>query len=317
MSPTLVLGIDVAKESFVVASRPAQVQGSYPNTRQGHQQLLRDLSDQHVELLVMEASGGYERALAAELVQAGQSVVVANPRQVRDFARGVGRLAKTDPIDADVIAHFGQVVKPAPKPASNPDVDALAELVTRRRQLTALLTQEINRAPMSRHLKVRKSIRKMVKTLEYQIRGLDELIQEHIQTDDDFRDKDRILRSLPGVGPHTSAMLLAHLPELGQLNRHQVAALVGLAPFDQRSGKQVRPAHIAGGRKQVRCLLYMAALTARRCNPMIRHFAQRLEAQGKSFKVVLTACMRKLLVTLNAMIRDKQVWSTEKITKIS
>lgn len=317
MSPTLVLGIDIAKESFVVASRPAQIQGCYPNTRQGHQQLLGDLSDQHVELIVMEASGGYERALAGELVQAGQSVVVANPRQVRDFARGVGRLAKTDPIDADVIAHFGEVVKPAPKPASNPDVDTLAELVTRRRQLSALLTQETNRAPMSRHVKVRKSIRKMIKTIEQEIHELDELIQDHIQADDDLRNKDRLLRSLPGVGPHTSAMLLAHLPELGQLNRHRVAALVGVAPFDHGSGKKILPAHIAGGRQQVRCLLYMAALTARRCNPMIRHFAQRLEAQGKSFKVVLTACMRKLLVTLNAMIRDEQVWSIEKITKTS
>jgi len=309
------IGIDVAKAAFQVASRPERLSGNFPNTAVGHRQFLKQLIDVDVALIVLEATGGYEKTLAAELVQAGYPVVVANPRQVRDFARGLGRLAKTDAIDADTLAHFAHMVHPTPKPPQRPEVEQLAELVTRRRQLTDLLTQEANRAQMIHHVKVRKSIRKMIKTLEYQIHELDRLIQEHIQADDDFQGKDRILRSSSGVGPQTSAMLLSHLPELGRLNRHQIAALAGLAPYDRQSGNLVRGAHIAGGRHEVRCLLYMAAVTARRCNPTIRQFAQNLENKGKSFKVVITACMRKLLIILNAMIRDQQVWNNEKNLK--
>lgn len=313
MSQKLYLGIDVAKNSFQVASRPAQIQASYPNTRPGHQDLLRALRPLEIALIVLEATGGYEKALAAELVQAGYSVVVANPRQVRDFARGMGRLAKTDPIDADTLALFGEKVPLTPKPPQNAPAEALAELVTRRRQLLDLHTQETNRAQMIHHVKVRKSIRKMIKTLEFQIRELDELIQEHIQADADFHRKDHILRSTPSVGPQTSAMLLSRLPELGQLNRHQVAALVGLAPYDRKSGKQDRGAHIAGGRADIRSLLYMAALSAQRFNPAIKTFAQRLQEQGKPFKVVITACMRKLLITLNALLRDQITWTPKKL----
>jgi len=309
MSHELFVGIDVAKDSFQVASRPAQLSGSFLNTRQGYREFLTRLGDLPVILIVLEATGGYEKPLAAELVQAGYQVVVANPRQVRDFARGLGRLAKTDPIDAETLAHFAEVVRPTPKPPTSPEIATLAELVTRRRQLTDLLTQETNRSQMIHHVKVRKSIRKMIKTLEFQIRELDELIDDHIQADDDCQHKDRLLRSTPGVGKQTSAMLLSHLPELGTLDRHQIAALVGLAPFDRQSGQQTRRSHIAGGRKEVRSLLYMAALTARRCNPVIRHFAVRLEKRGKSFKVVITACMRKLLVMLNALIRDQILWT--------
>jgi transposase len=315
MSITFCIGIDVAKETFQVASQPAQLQGSYLNTRKGHRDFLHSLGDLSVTQIVLEATGGYEKPLAAELVQAGYCVVVANPRQVRDFARGIGKLAKTDPIDANVLAQFSHIVRPQPRLPKTPQTEALAELVTRRRQLTDLLTQETNRSQMLHHVKVRKSIRKMIKTLEYQIRELDNLIDDHIQADDDFQHKDHLLRSTPGIGPQTSAMLLSHLPELGTLNRHQIAALVGLAPFDRQSGKQTRTAHIAGGRKEIRSLLYMAALTARRCNPIIRHFSLRLEKQGKSFKVVITACMRKLLVILNALIRDQILWTPRKILK--
>jgi len=317
MSSTLVLGIDVAKDTVEIASRPAQIHGEFANTRAGHQKLLKALAGHSIQLIVVEATGGYERALAAELAQADYRVVVANPRQVRHFAYGVGELAKTDPIDANTLAFFGEVVKPTPKPTQDPNIESLAELVTRRRQLVGLLTQETNRLPMCRHIVVRKSVRKMIKTLEHQIKQIDELIQDHIQADDNFQQKNQILRSTPGIGPKTSSMLLAHVPELGHLNRHQIAALIGLAPYDRRSGTLVRPAHIAGGRQHVRCALYMATVTARRCNPVIRHFAQRLEAQGKSFKVVITACMRKLLVILNAMIREQTPWSAESITKNS
>jgi transposase len=315
MSAPLCIGIDIAKESFQVASQPVHLQGSYLNTPKGHREFLRSLQTLGVTQIVLEATGGYEKPLAVELLQAGYHVVVVNPRQVRDFARGLGKLAKTDPIDADTLAQFSQIVKPQPKPPRKPHIETLAELVTRRRQLSDLLTQESNRSQMIHHVKVRKSIRKMMKVLEHQIRQLDELIDEQIQADDDLQHNDRLLRSTPGIGPHTSAMLLSHLPELGQLNRHEIAALVGLAPYDRKSGKQDRGAHIAGGRKQVRCMLYMAALTARNWNPSIRHFSETLEKQGKSFKVVITACMRKLLVICNAIVRDQQLWTPKKYVK--
>jgi len=309
MSQPLWIGIDVAKDAFQVASRPAQLRGAWLNTRPGHREFLGALEGLTIARIILEATGGYEKALAVELVQAGYAVVVAHPRQVRDFARGLGRLAKTDPLDADTLAQFGEKVPLTPKPPPNAPTEALAELVTRRRQLTDLLTQETNRAGMIHHVKVRKSIRKMIKTLEFQIRELDELIQDHIQADDDFQPKDCLLRRVPGIGPQTSAMLLSHLPELGQLNRHQIAALAGVSPYDRQSGQQTRGAHIAGGRKEVRCLLYMAALTAYRCNPQIRRFAQTLQQQGKAFKVMITACMRKLLIILNAILRDQRLWT--------
>jgi transposase len=315
MSETFWIGIDIAKDSFQVASRPPHLQGAWLNTRKGHHEFLHRLKGLTIDRIILEATGGYEKALAAELVQAGYPVVIANPRQVRDFARGLGTLAKTDAIDAGLLAQFGEMVRPEPKSAANPQIEALAALVTRRRQLTDLLTQETNRAPLIQQVQVRKSIRKMIKTLEYQIRELNDLINDHIQGNEDFQHKDRLLQSVLGVGPQTSAMLLGHLPELGQLNRHQVAALVGVAPYDRQSGKQARGAHIAGGRKEVRCMLYMAALTAYRCNPVIRHFARTLESQGKIFKVVITACMRKLLTILNALLRDQPLWSPKKFLK--
>jgi transposase len=174
MSTALFIGIDIAKASFQVASRPVQLHGSYLNTRQGHRDFIHSLKDLSVAQIILEATGGYEKPLAAELVQAGYNVIIANPRQVRDFARGIGTLAKTDPIDADVLALFGEMVKPTPKMPKNPETEALAELVTRRRQLTDLLTQETNRAAMIHHVKVRKSIRKMIKIIEFQIRELDD-----------------------------------------------------------------------------------------------------------------------------------------------
>jgi transposase len=315
MSTTFFIGIDIAKESFQVASQPVQLHGSYLNTTKGHREFIHSLRDLSVAQIVMEATGGYEKPLADELLQAGYNVVVANPRQVRDFARGLGKLAKTDPIDAGVIAQFSEIVKPRPKQPKTPHIEALSELVTRRQQLHDLLTQETNRDAMIHHVKVRKSIRKMIKTLEQQIRELDELINDYIQSDDDLQHKDRLLQSTPGIGLQTSAMLLSHLPELGRLNRHQITALVGLAPYDRKSGKKDAGSHIAGGRKEVRCMLYMAALTARRWNPKILHFAENLEQSGKPFKVIMTACMRKLLIISNAIIRDQELWSAKKILK--
>ena len=309
MSEPIYVGIDVAKETFHVASSPELLKTCLPNTLDGHRQLCRMLKEHAIALVVLEATGGYEKPIAAELLDAGLPVVVVNPRQVRDFANGLGQWAKTDPIDAQVLAKFAQIVKPAPKTHSTPQTAELAELVRRHRQLNDLRTQESNRLLMIHHPKVKKSIRKMLKTLDFQINEIDQLIREHIDADDNFKNKDRILQSTPGVGPQTSAMLIANLPELGKLNRQEIAALAGLAPYDRSSGKYDGHAHIWGGRKDVRSVLYMAAFTACRFNPVIRTLAERLRQNGKVYKVVITACMRKLLIILNTMIRNQTLWT--------
>jgi transposase len=308
MSESLFIGIDVAKDSLAVASSPAGITLAVPNSPQGRRDLIKVLKDRTVALVVLEATGGYERSVAADLLEAGFSTVVANPRQVRDFAKGLGELAKTDPIDAKVLARFAQIVQPKPRPAASAQQAELAELVNRRRQLVATLTQESNRAEMARLQRVRRSIQKIERLLEDEIARLDDDIAKLIQADETLSSKDKILRSTPGVGPGTSSMLLSHLPELGQLNRQEVAALVGVAPWDIRSGRWTGQSRIWGGRADVRSVLYMAALAARRCNPTIKAFAKRLEAQGKAFKIVLTACMRKLLIILNSMIRSNTSW---------
>ena len=235
--------------------------------------------------------------------------MVVNPRQVRDFAKGMGQNAKTDPIDAQVLAQFAQIVKPAPKPHSKPQIEELSELVRRRRQLNDLRTQESNRLATVCHPKIKKSIEKMIKTLNCQTAEIDQVIRNYIDTDDDFKIKDHILQSVPGVGPQTSAMLIANLPELGTLNRQEIAALAGLAPWDCSSGKSNGQMHIWGGRKDVRSVLYMAAFTACRFNPVIRSFAENLRDNGKAYKVIITACMRKPLVILNAMVRNQTLWT--------
>lgn len=309
MSESVYVGIDVAKDTFCVATCPNVLMTTLPNTPTGHRKLCQQLLSHPVSLVVLEATGGYERPLTAELLSASLPVVVANPKQVRDFAKGMGQKAKTDPIDAQMLAQFAQIVKPAPKTHATPQTAELAELVRRRRQLNDLRTQESNRLQMIHHPKVQKSIRKMVKTLDFQIDEIDRLIREYIDTDDDFKNKDKIIQSTPGVGPQTSAMLIANLPELGKLNRQEIAALVGVAPWVRSSGKYEGKASIFGGRKEVRSVLYMAAFSASRCNPVIREFAQRLQQDGKAYKVVMTACMRKLLVTLNVMVRNQTPWT--------
>lgn len=309
MPEKVYVGIDVAKDTFNVAASPSVLKTCLPNTPDGYRQLCQSLKNHNIALIVLEATGGYERPIVAELLEANLPVVVVNPRQVRDFANGMGQWAKTDPIDAQVLAKFAQIVKPAPKTHSTPQTTELAELVRRRRQLNDLRTQESNRLLMIHHPKVKKSIQKMIKTLNFQIDEIDHLIREHIDADDNFKNKDRILRSAPGVGPQTSAMLIANLPELGSLNRQEIAALAGLAHWDRSSGKYDGKAHIWGGRKDVRSVLYMAAFTACRFNPVIRTLASRLKQKGKAYKVVITACMRKLLIILNTMIRNQSLWT--------
>jgi transposase len=309
MTDALYVGIDVAKDSFDVASDPVGLKLSLPNDAKGRGCLLEALKNRSIVLITLEATGGYERALVADLLHAGHRVVVANPRQVRDFARGMGQMAKTDAIDAMMIATFGRVVQPEPRPKPTDQTVDLAELVSRRQQLAGLLTGESNRLPMARHPKVRKSLQQVIRTLESQIAALDKLIRDNIESDDGLQHKDQLLQSFKGIGPQTSAMLLSHMPELGRLNRQEVAALGGLAPWDAKSGKWSGKSRIKGGRQDVRNMLYMAAMVAVRWNPVIGKFYQRLRSQGKEFKVAITACMRKILIILNTLIRNDTIWS--------
>jgi transposase len=262
-------------------------------------------------LIVAEATGGYQREMVAELIAAGHQVAVVNPRQVRDFARGLGILAKTDRLDAEVIARFGQQAKPRPTEKMPEKQDELQQLVVRRRQLIDLRTAENNRLPLARSKSVIKSIRSMVEQLQKKIRQIEKEITDLVESDDQLQCQATLMKSVPGVGAVTAAALLAELPGLGRLNRQEIAALAGLAPFNRDSGKFHGRRSIWGGRRAVRKALYMAALTARRCNPVIRALSQRLKAAGKPFKVVLAACMRKLLVILNTIVKNNSVWNNK------
>jgi transposase len=311
-SPTFV-GIDVAKLTFDVARLPQPEHHSFSYDAEGLQRLLTLLRAWGPVLIVLEATGGLERRLVAELATAGLAVAVVNPRQVRDFARGVGRLAKTDPIDAAVLAHFAQVTQPTPSAKTSEQQRELQELLTRRQQLMGLRTMEANRLATTTAKVARRSVTQLLKALDKQVAALDAAIAKLVESDDDWRQKAQLLQSVPGVGAVTSRTLLAQLPELGKLNRAQIASLAGLAPYNHDSGKFKGKRSIWGGRAAVRNALYMAALTARRCNPVIRAFAERLEQAGKLFKVVLTACMRKLLLILNTMIKHNSPWNTHEV----
>jgi transposase len=311
------VGIDLAKASFDVCTLPDKQRVSLAYDAKGTQELIKLLRKLVRCQIVMEATGGLERRLAADLVDAGFQVAVVNPRQVRDFARGLGQLAKTDRIDAHVLALFAQHVEPRvwQKPAENQA--ELEECVTRRRQLLAMQTMESNRLAHVVTKTNRKSIMKILDLLKQQIAQLDAFIAKQIESDDDWRKKDELLQSVPGVGPATSAALIAELPELGKLNRQEVAALVGVAPFNRDSGKSFGQRRISGGRAVIRSALYMAAFNAgfnrRVANPALQTFAKRLKATGKAFKVVVTACIRKLLVILNTMLKNNTPWAPKSL----
>jgi len=311
-TPTFV-GIDLAKASFDVCTLPGKQRVSLAYNAEGTQQLVDQLRGLTNCLIVMEATGGLERRLAADLVDAGFRVAVVNPRQVRDFAKGFGQLAKTDRIDAYVLAEFALHVQPRLWDKPPEKQTELEEFVTRRRQLLAMQTMESNRLATVTTKPNRKSILKILRLLKQQIAQLDAFIAKQIASDDDWRKKDELLQSVPGVGPATSAALIAELPELGKLNRQEVAALVGVAPFNRDSGKNTGKRRISGGRAVLRAALYMAAFNAgfnrRVANSSLKNFAQRLRNAGKAFKVVVTACIRKLLVVLNTMIKNNTPWN--------
>lgn len=306
-TPAAFVGIDVSKATLDVALRPSGERFSASNDEAGIRVVLDRLRPLTSALVVLEATGGFENATVAALATAGLQVVVANPRQIRDFARATGQLAKTDRIDADILALFADRVRPQPRPLPNEAAQALDALLTRRRQLLEMLTAEKNRLGFARP-PIRKSISQHIRWLERQLAGVDHDLDRTIQQSPLWRAKEDLLRSVPGVGPVVSRTLLGELPELGTLNHKQIAALVGVAPLARDSGTLRGRRIVWGGRAPVRSALYMSALVASRHNPVIRAFYLRLRAAGKPRKVALTACMRKLLTILNAMARDETPW---------
>ena len=309
MSTQVFVGIDVSKAQLDLALRP-EGQFSVPNDEAGFAQVLERLRAVPPTLVVLEATGGLEIPLTGVLAAAGVPVVVVNPRQVRDFAKATGRLAKTDALDAQTLAHFAEVIRPELRPLPDEQTQALAAILARRRQLVEMLTAEKNRLASARTL-VRKSLRTHIAWLERALHHTDTDLAQAIRESPVWREKEALLRSTPGVGPVMTTTLLANLPELGTLTGKQIAALVGVAPFNRDSGTMRGKRTVWGGRAQVRTVLYMGALVAARFNPVIRAFYQRLCAAGKAKKVVLTACMRKLLIILNAMLKHRTPWHAD------
>lgn len=309
MTTASFVGIDVAKDKLDVAVRPGAEQWIVPQTEAGLTALVERLVALRPALVVLEATGGYELPVAAALSTAAVPVAVAvvNPRQVRAFARGIGQLAKTDALDAAVLARFAEVVHPTPRPLPEAQAQELSALLARRRQILAMLVAERQRLATAL-LAVRPHISRHIRFLEAELSDLDRQMRDAVQASPLWREQEDLLRSTPGIGPTTTLALLAEVPELGQLNRKQIAALVGVAPFPCDSGTLRGRRIIWGGRARVRTALYMATLVATRHNPLIRAFYQRLCAAGKPKKVALVACMRKLLTILNAMLRHHTPW---------
>jgi transposase len=259
-------------------------------------------------LIALEATGGYEVPLVAALAAAALPVAVINPRQIRDFARGAGQLAKTDTLDARVIAHFAEAMRPTPRLVPDAQAQALGELMARRRQLVDMLGAEQNRRRQVRDRRLQRQLEAHIAWLEEALRRLDHDLTTLVRSSPLWREADELLRSVPGVGPVTACTLITELPELGQLDRRRIASLAGLAPFPQDSGRFHGHRMITGGRAPVRRVLYMATLTAIKHNPAIRLFHQRLVTAGRPAKVAITAAMRKLLTILNAILRDRRPW---------
>jgi transposase len=307
-SEGLLWGVDVASEKLDLACYGMAKVRSFENSAEGIEKLLVEVRRQPAALIVVEATGGYEIPLVAALAEAELPVVRINPRQLRSFATAVGELAKTDKIDARMIARFAHDVRPCVRPLPTKHERFFADLAARRRQLISLRTAELNRRKKTCQPELIASIDAVVAVLEEQITLLDNQLAELVATDEHWQQRDKILQSVPGVAAVTSHVLLANLPELGQLEHKPLAKLVGLAPLNRDSGKLRGRRTILAGRGVVRTALYMATLSASRFNPQIRRFYQRLRQAGKPFKVAIAACMRKLLTILNAMIRDNTLW---------
>lgn len=301
------VGVDVSKERLDVFVQATNEHRAFDNKAAGHQELCEYLGTIRPRLVVLEATGGYEAAIAGILAVQELPVVVVNPRQVRDFARASGKLAKTDLLDAEILALFGDAVKPEPRPLPDEVARELQAIVARRRQIIEMLTAEQNRLRQA-VAPVRPDIEAHISWLKSRLKDIDKGLRRIVQTSPVWREKDDLLRSVPGIGPNVANALLADLPELGTLNRREIAALVGVAPLNRDSGQRRGSRTIWGGRRDVRSALYMAALVGTRHNPVIRRFYQRLRASGKKAKVAITACMRKLLTILNTMLKHRTPW---------
>lgn len=301
------IGIDVSKAHLDIAVRPAGTLWRVDNTLEGIAQLVEQLRPLQPHLIVLEATGGYQTSAATSLAAAQFAVAVINPRQARDFARSIGRLAKTDRIDAALLARFGEAVRPEPHRLPDPQAQAWQALLVRRRQLIEMLVAEKNRLSLT-HPTLKARLQEHIDWLEKELTEIDQELHDQLRGSPLWREKEDLLRSVPGVGPVTAATLLIELSELGQLDRKRIAALVGVAPYNCDSGQRRGKRAIWGGRSSVRQILYMATLSATRFNPVIQAHFQHLIAQGKPFKVALVACMRKLLTILNAMLKSGKAW---------
>lgn len=304
------VGIDVSKEKLDIAVRPEATRWSCANCTEDFHDLVSRLAELAPEVIIVEATGGLEVALVGALAVARLPVVVINPRQARDFAKATGRLAKTDSIDAEVLAHFGEAVRPTIRALKDEHAQELAALITRHRQLVEMLAMEKNRLGRAPS-RVRRDIEENIAWLQKRVKEVDRNLAGMIKDTPVWREKDELLRSAPGIGPVTSATLLAALPELGQLDRCKIAALVGVAPLNRDSGQFAGRRMVWGGRAVVRSALYMGTIAALRFNPIIRLTYQRLKKAGKRPKVAIVACMRKFLVILNAMVKSGSRWNSE------
>lgn len=306
------VGIDVSKATLDIAVLPQGSSWQVQRQDGALGTLVEDLQGLKPELIVLEATGGLEAPVSAALASAGLAVAIVNPRQARDFAKATGVLAKTDRLDARMLARLGQVLRPPVRALRDEETQALEALLTRRRQIIEMLTMERNRLH-SAPAPVRRDIKDHITWLVKRLKDVDGELKAAIEANDFWRIKDELIRSVPGAGPVLSITLLATLPELGQLNRRQIAALAGVAPLNCDSGTLRGSRRIWGGRATVRTALYMATLAAIRCNPVINAFHARLKAAGKKPKVAITACMRKLLTILNSMIRNNTPWQTQNV----
>lgn len=313
--PDVYVGVDVSKARLDVHLDPTGQTLTLENTAAGIATLLATLRPLTVRLVLIEATGRYERRLAADLLAAGIPVTVVNPRAARDFARSLGKLAKTDALDAAVLAQFARLGHHRLAEKTPEHRQLLDQRVTRRRQVVQMLATEKTRLEQLDDKLAIRTVKKVMRVLDQQREDLDRDIAALIESDDDWRNKAQLLDSAPGVGPDTANQLVVDLPELGKLNRQQISALVGVAPMNCDSGTMRGQRHIRGGRADVRTTLYMLAFNAMRCNPTIKTFAERLKHAGKPFKVVVTACMRKLLTILNVMVKTNQPWNANRVPK--
>jgi transposase len=305
---TIVVGIDVSKDRLDVHVRPAGAVLSYSRDAAGIEALIGELGGLAPQLIAVEATGGFETVVVASLAAAALPVVMVNPAQVRAFATAIGQRAKTDPIDAGVIAHFAEATRPEPRKLADEATRLLADLVARRRQIIEMIGAESQREKRISVPRLRKSIRRVIGMLEKELAELDGDIDTSVRGSPAWREKENLLASVPGVGPVISRTLIADLPELGTLSRKQIAALAGLAPFTRQSGQWKGRSFIGGGRTSVRTALFMGALTAMRHNPVLKDFFDRLIAAGKPKMAAIIAVARKLLTILNAIVRDKRPW---------